>query len=377
MDKIGIITYHNYCNYGTMLQALALQKSVENMGFYSEIIDFKQNNILTKSKLLKLRLKRSGIYLKQLKKYYLLKKTQKFFDEKNELFNEFYKSELNVGNKKYYSTQELIEEPPVYDAYVVGSDQTWNPYVAGRPEAFYLPFVDNDNIKGSYGPSLAINNLNNEQKEFLVKRLQKFSFISCREKTGTELLKKLIEKPITTVLDPTLLLDKEEWNLFCDNKQYDSPYILTYFLGENKLHREIVEELAKRLSMNIIAIPITYLELGNKNIEKVFAGPREFLNLIRNASLICTDSFHGTMFSINFEKNFYSFCKMQNNDQKSENSRLQDSLEEFGLADRLISNIPDKIENIDYKEVKKILNKRRKESKDYLFNMLIEMTRRK
>ncbi|MDQ0149538.1 polysaccharide pyruvyl transferase family protein [Eubacterium multiforme] len=375
MSKIGIITYHHHYNYGTMLQALALQKAIENLGFESEIIDFKQNNTLSIRELLLLRLKRSSVYLRQLKKYYLLGKSKKIFNERNNLFEEFYKTELHVGKNKYNSTRALMDNPPKYDAYIVGSDQTWNPYVAGRPEAFYLPFVDNDFLKGSYGPSLAVNNLNYAQKQFLRERLNKFSFISCRERTGTELIKEIVQKPVTTVLDPTLLLDKKEWDKFCEDKQLNSPYILTYFLGENKLHRKIVKELSERLSVNIIAIPTTYLELENKKIEKIYAGPRQFLNLIKNAMIICTDSFHGTMFSINYEKNFYSFCKMDSNDKKSENSRLQDILEEFKLGNRLISKTPDKIENIDYEKVNKILNKRRQESKEFLVNMLSEMTR--
>ena len=375
MSKVGIITYHHHYNYGTMLQALALQKAIENLGFESEIIDFKQNNRLSTRDLLLLRLKRMGVYLRQLKKYYLLSKSKKIFSERNNLFEEFYKTELHVGENRYNSTRDLMDNPPKYDAYIVGSDQTWNPYVAGCPEAFYLPFVDNDFLKGSYGPSLAVNNLNDAQKQFLRERLNKFSFISCREKTGTELIKEIVQKPVTTVLDPTLLLDKKEWDNFCEDKQLNSPYILTYFLGENKLHRKIVKELSERLSMNIIDIPTTYLEVENKKNEKIYAGPRQFLNLIKNAMIICTDSFHGTIFSINYEKNFYSFCKMDSNDKKSENSRLQDILEEFKLGNRLISKTPDKIENIDYEKVNKILNKRRQESKDYLINMLTEMTR--
>lgn len=373
MKKIGIITYHHYYNYGTMLQAWALEKAINKVGYCAEIIDFKQDNSLSKIGMLKLRIQRADYYIKNIKKILYFLKTKPDFERRNRLFEKFYQYYIKVGKTTYKTIEELNNNPPIYDAYVVGSDQTWNPYVAGRPEAFYLTFVKNDLLKGSYGPSLAINSLSNEQSIFLKTRLEHFSFISCREKTGSLLLEKILNRHVETVIDPTLLIDKKEWELLFDKDEDKNPYILTYFLGDNILHRRITRELSKKMGIRIVAIPTTYLEIANKDITKVFASPQKFISLIKNAALVCTDSFHGAMFSIIFGKNFYSFCKMNNQDIKSENSRLYDALSDFGLSQRIISKVPDSIENINYQKVETILENKRKKSYNYLVRMLYEM----
>lgn len=165
MKTIGIITYHHYYNYGTMLQALALQEKVEQLGYQAELIDFKQDNSLSRYEMLKLRIKRMPVYIKERKKYRALADSREKIKEKNELFEQFYKTYLHVGKKKYTTTQQLMENPPVYDGYVVGSDQTWNPFVANSPEAFFLPFVENKSKKGSYGPSLAVKSLSERERK--------------------------------------------------------------------------------------------------------------------------------------------------------------------------------------------------------------------
>ena len=186
MKTIGIITYHHYYNYGTMLQALALQEKVEQLGYQAELIDFKQDNSLSRYEMLKLRIKRMPVYIKERKKYRALADSREKIKEKNELFEQFYKTYLHVGKKKYTTTQQLMENPPVYDGYVVGSDQTWNPFVANSPEAFFLPFVENKSKKGSYGPSLAVKSLSDEKEKEYRKKLSNFSFLSCREQDGAQ-----------------------------------------------------------------------------------------------------------------------------------------------------------------------------------------------
>ena len=174
MKTIGIITYHHYYNYGTMLQALALQEKVEQLGYQAELIDFKQDNSLSRYEMLKLRIKRMPVYIKERKKYRVLADSREKIKEKNELFEQFYKTYLHIGKKKYTTTLQLMENPPVYDGYVVGSDQTWNPFVANSPEAFFFPFVENKLKKGSYGPSLAVKSLSDEkEKEYRKKKRPK------------------------------------------------------------------------------------------------------------------------------------------------------------------------------------------------------------
>ena len=154
MDTIGIITYHHYYNYGTMLQALALQMKIEELGYKCEIIDFKQNNDLRKFELVRLRIRRMGIYIKDFKKYYALRSIKNSIIERNEKFEKFYGKYLKVSQNNYTSSEQLESDPPKYDGYVVGSDQTWNPNVGKNPDAFYLSFVEKKNRFNVEGKSL-------------------------------------------------------------------------------------------------------------------------------------------------------------------------------------------------------------------------------
>lgn len=378
MKTIGIITYHHYCNYGTMLQALALQEKVEQLGYQAELIDFKQDNSLSRYEMLKLRIKRMPVYIKERKKYRALADSREKIKEKNELFEQFYKTYLHVGKKKYTTTQQLMENPPVYDGYVVGSDQTWNPFVANSPEAFFLPFVENKSKKGSYGPSLAVKSLSDEKEKEYRKKLSNFSFLSCREQDGAQLLSRITQKEVKCVLDPTLLLSAKEWGKYCEFEIPKEPYILVYFLGEKSEHRRAVEKIQKLTNWKIISLQAAYLEMENNDYKKVWGGPKEFLSLIRGAALICTDSFHGTMFSINFQRNFFSFCKSSDSEESSENSRLYSALNIFGLSNRIIHNMDNLTAediSIDYKNVIPILEEQRRDSIEYLENMLFEMTK--
>lgn len=378
MKTIGIITYHHYYNYGTMLQALALQEKVEQLGYQAELIDFKQDNSLSRYEMLKLRIKRMPVYIKERKKYRALADSREKIKEKNELFEQFYKTYLHVGKKKYTTTQQLMENPPVYDGYVVGSDQTWNPFVANSPEAFFLPFVENKSKKGSYGPSLAVKSLSDEKEKEYRKKLSNFSFLSCREQDGAQLLSRITQKEVKCVLDPTLLLSAKEWGKYCEFEIPKEPYILVYFLGEKSEHRRAVEKIQKLTNWKIISLPASYLEMENNDYKKVWGGPKEFLSLIRGAALICTDSFHGTMFSINFQRNFFSFCKSSDSEESSENSRLYSALNIFGLSNRIIHNMDNLTAediSIDYKNVIPILEEQRRDSIEYLENMLFEMTK--
>lgn len=378
MKTIGIITYHHYYNYGTMLQALALQEKVEQLGYQAELIDFKQDNSLSRYEMLKLRIKRMPVYIKERKKYRALADSREKIKEKNELFEQFYKTYLHVGKKKYTTTQQLMENPPVYDGYVVGSDQTWNPFVANSPEAFFLPFVENKSKKGSYGPSLAVKSLSDEKEKEYRKKLSNFSFLSCREQDGAQLLSRITQKEVKCVLDPTLLLSAKEWGKYCEFEIPKEPYILVYFLGEKSEHRRAVEKIQKLTNWKIISLPAAYLEMENNDYKKVWGDPKEFLSLIRGAALICTDSFHGTMFSINFQRNFFSFCKSSDSEESSENSRLYSALNIFGLSNRIIHNMDNLTAediSIDYKNVIPILEEQRRDSIEYLENMLFEMTK--
>lgn len=376
MKSIGIITYHHHYNYGTMLQAYALQKYISLMGYDAELINFKIVKHLSFLDMLKLRLSRLPVYMVQHKKYISIALAKKELKERELLFESFYGKNIIVGNEEYTSSKGLEENPPIYDGYIVGSDQTWNPYASGGPDAFLLPFVKDNKRKGSYAPSISVISLTDEQEVRLKRNLENIKFLSCREIQGANLLRRLMGRDVQCVIDPTMLLDFEEWNKVATPFIKEEPYILTYFLGDVKEHRVFVDELAKKTGFKVFSIPCSYLELGNKKWDSKWCGPDQFISLIKNADYVCTDSFHGTAFSINFNIPFFSFCKNIDNEITSENSRLYSLLEIFGLSNRLICNTelpPDLI--IDFSDCNSILAKKREEASLYLTKMLKTITR--
>ncbi len=307
MSKVGIITFHHNSNYGSMLQALALQEAIRKNGFETEFIDFVPQLKKTIYELLKIRIKRFPIYLLEYKKYYTLYKNRKNIVQKNNAFEDFYKKHLQVSHNTYHSMEEIKKNPPLYDGYIVGSDQTWNPYASNNPDAFYLNFVSKNKLRGSYAPSIAVSKLNLKQSERLKRLTQNIEYLSCREKHGSELLKKLTGRNVETVLDPTLLLSSSDWMKFSSANFESKPYIMQYFLGENKQHREFVKKLSIKTGWEIISIPTAYMDFNDSICKQYICGPDEFISLIKNASFLCTDSFHGTAFSINFNVSFFLF----------------------------------------------------------------------
>lgn len=376
MKRIGIITYHHHSNYGTMLQAYALQHQVAAMGYESELIDYTQSDAISALEMLKLRIKRLPVYIREFKKYRTLAVHKEDFAQKHAKFEMFYEKYLRISNTHYTQLQQLMDDPPVYNGYLVGSDQTWNPFMAKSLEAFFLPFVKDNRAKGCYAPSVAVNTLTADQERMYKENLANFAFLSCREKDGAELLQKITGKPVEHVLDPTLLLDRDQWMEHSTYKAPDKPYILAYFLGEKAWHREAVEQLRKQTGWDVITLPAAFYEMDNPQYEQVWGGPEEFLALIDGAKLICTDSFHGTIFAMNFQKNFYTFCKTDDTDGSSENSRLYSVLEQMNLSDRIVKKgcVP-ALEEIDYQEPYARLQEARVRSLAYLKNMLEEITK--
>lgn len=376
MKSIGIITYHHYINYGTMLQAYALQHYIASLGYKAELIDFLLDRSMSKLDLIKLRIRRLPAYISQCKKYAAIAAAKQKNAEKAKLFEEFYKKNLVVSKKHYSKSQQLVDDPPLYDGYVVGSDQTWNPYAAGGQDVFFLPFVEDNTKKGSYAPSISVSSLTQEQEERIKRHLHNFSYLSCRELQGTELLKKILKKDVKCVIDPTLLLSDIEWIKVASKINIEKPYILVYFLGDVEKQRDFVKKLADRTGYMVVTIPASYLEFKNKSWNQQWCGPDGFISLFNNAAYVCTDSFHGTAFAINFNKPFFTFCKTKDNERISENSRLYSILDMFGLSGRLIEDgkLPKDL-SVDFSYANKVLNQKRHEATVYLEKMLKTITR--
>lgn len=372
-DKIAILTFKENNNYGAFLQAFSLQHVLEERGFDVEVIDYVRKLTIENSKLLKFWPKYS---FKTMVSSIISYRRNLILDRKG---NEVH-DKLNLTKKKYYSNEELRFDQENWDNFVVGSDQVWNYVNSNFDPAFFLDFVENNSKKNSYAASFGsgkipnefpkkIENKNNDKnfKEAYKNYLSSFSNISVREKSGKNIIDGLLEKDVKVVLDPTLLITKEEWEVIVDHKPSDDKYILVYSIDNKKQMFAQAKKLSKELNLpikQVFATPKSKL-YGVKNVN---ANPFEWIQVFNNASYVITDSFHGTAFSINLAKPFKVFY----HEGKNTYSRIDNLLEIVGLENQKMTNNSDvsKIEDIDYTSVRKKLDEERKKSYAFIDSSL-------
>ena len=254
-----------------------------------------------------------------------------------------------------------------YRLFICGSDQIWAPNVFDP--IYFLSFVDYEKPKIAYAPSIGLDRIPKELEVDYCNLLRRFDCLSVREEKGAELIKNICGLNAKVVLDPTLLLEDKEWLKLSVDPKIEGDYIFAYFLGDNKTHRDSVKWLADRLNCKIVSISQYDLDREMTDYVVKYAGPREFLGYIKNAKIIVTDSFHGTVFSIIFRKNFYVFERFSNTDKICQNSRIYNILNKTNLIDRIIKfdgYINNHIHEINYNDVYKLLEAERLNSITYL-----------
>lgn len=324
--SVGIITMHHPISFGSSLQAYALQRKIQDMGYDCEIIDYQYPNKLHKIKRNPFKVVLSTIihYLMN-----LLMGMPCLFEHHR--FKSFRRNYLKQS--KYYKDYEsLVENPPKYDIYCTGSDQVWNTNFTKRDTSFILSFVK-DKKKISYASSFAVDYVVEECIPDFKHYLSQYDAISVREKSGIELVKKLTGKNATLVCDPTLLLTKEEWFPLAEqsrikiNKPYILVFILTYSYNPYPEVNHIIDAVQQRLGLHTVVLSGNKYDYLRKNTMVIKnAGPLEFLYLFKNASFIITSSFHGVAFSANFMKPFLAVVNKEGKD-----SRLMSFIERVGL----------------------------------------------
>ena len=291
--------------------------------------------------------------------------------EKANKFADFRKEYLRIKNTKYKSYSEYMENPPLYDIYLCGSDQIWNPNLYCENGFYFAGFAPDSALKLSYASSVGVSVVNKKQADFMAPLLNRFDVISTREQKGADIINLISDKTATVVLDPTLLLNSDDWSLVASARMFDEPYVFCYLFGERD-YVEKVKKIVKDITgMKVVCIPFVPRELDSDD-EKLFdAGPAEFISLIKHASLVLTDSFHATAFSINLKTPFISLCRFDKSDRKSMNDRLVTLLNMVDLSDRLV-DANDKISNdhiydVDFEKAHKLLDEKRQ--RDYKFLM--------
>lgn len=366
--KIAIMTWHTYDNYGSVLQAYATQSVISNnTDFIPELIDY-----LPKTKKEKL-LKRFKIKNVLFKIFNNSEKVKECMKEHKEKFDDFRRKNFNYS-KKCNNASDLFLLNDEYQKFICGSDQIWAPTVFD--ENYFLSFVEDNSKKISYAPSIGMSSIKNDEiRKNMASLISKFECLSIREEQGKEIIRNICDKEAQVVLDPTLLLSKSEWNKKFKLDSFNiekGSYILCYFLGEQSKYYKIANILAKKYNKKIILIPGKYKDYTKKKYDVSNPSPEEFLKLIYNAYIVITDSFHGTIFSINFNVPFISLKRFKDN-SSSQNSRIYNILKKMNLENRLYNdNLKYYLKNIeiDFKESNLILDNQRKNSINYLLESI-------
>ena len=295
------------------------------------------------------------------------------YNARHSRFSEFKKHNFKMTNE-CITASDLFLLNEKFDAFVCGSDQIWSPFCFDSH--FYLDFVDDDSKKIAYAPSIGTNKINNLYIEGQIGYLlKKFEYISIRENSGAEVVKKLTDRIVPVVLDPTMLITQNDWSQL-ENKINNLPekYIFCYFLGNNETYWKYVYKLSKKTNLPLVIVPVYKNDFRRNAYVPNDIGPAEFLYLIHNAAFICTDSFHGSIFSIIFKKNMAVFKRFKEHESLNQNTRLETLLDTFHLQNRMAANTKSlyKIydEPIDYVLIDGILKARQLFSRDFLSNAL-------
>lgn len=360
MKKVGIITFHNSRSYGACLQAIATVYMIRNMGYQAEVIDYVN---LFEQKRYKADLDNFIVAMKYIRwkiktwlsrdEYWL----QRAFGNTKQLYSDA------ISSEHYTKIEELSNLK--YDVLLVGSDQVWNSQITEKLDTVFLLDFGQSPKRISYASSMGSHRIEPNEEKLFRHCLKRFSFISVREKFAMEELRRILDIDVEIVLDPTLLLTKEQWTDYILQVSEripvpQEPYILTFFVGKNiSFYREQVFQIKEKKQL-----PVYNIQTNKRkyiSVDRVLAGVTcgEFVQWIQNAAYIITDSFHGTAFSLLYQKQFTSISNTVNP------IRVKELLESVGLQERLDS--PQNCDReIEYHAVNKKLNELRSRSIKWL-----------
>ena len=385
MKKVGIVSCYFKNNYGSMLQAYATKKILDNNNIPNETINIDNNIDFKKGKrkyyasqLFNFKFIKSKfgmIKLKLDKK--IVKNLGKNISIRDSKYKEFRKEfNLSISCPDYKSLSEIVEVK--YSDIIVGSDQLWLP-VNVVSDYYTLNWVSDNINKISYATSFGISKIPDKYTDEYKKFLSRINHLSVREESGKKICD---EYGITSkvVCDPTILLTKDEWEQEAVQERIiPDKYILCYFLGSNIEHRKFAEKLKKKTGYKIVSLNHAdeYVKYSDTfaDITPYDIGPREWINLIKNAEYVCTDSFHGTVFSLLFNKTFFDFRRYSESNKMSTNSRIDSLLDLAGVDKNRILTGNEDVDTvikykINYSKVNKNIDKIRQESKKWLLSSI-------
>lgn len=357
MKKIGLITFFRD-NFGSILQCYATKKYVESLGFECSVLYEKENALFLKVKRFPLFLKKIFTEKNFLKRRKIIKKTRSTLSlESKKNMDIFIDKEISP---KGYTFEELKKINDEFNKFIVGSDQVWN---ANNhiPKSQFLLFTNNKK-KIAFSVSLGTDSPGKDFKAVLKKKINGFIDISVREESGIKILKDLNKEiPIKRVADPTMMFSSHFWREFYLPIKKER-YLLVHFLNEpSSLAIDTIELLKNKYKLNVISIGYKYDIVADYRWDYEDCSPYTYLSYIDNSFCVCTDSFHSTLFSINFEKPFFVF-ERQYLHHHPQTSRITDLLTRFDLSERFISEFNPNLKVISY-------------TREYMLHKEMELTR--
>lgn len=363
--KIGILTYHRVSNFGSLLQTYALQQYLIKKGNEVEVIDYYPERLRMKRLLFHVSPNWSRPFLR-MTAHLIPAVISRLLGY--HMMNRFLHKYIKLTEKSFASEDELLANLPQADIYMNGSDQIWNLDTSdGKTDrVFFMAFLSKKKIRTAYAGSFGKDDFSEEELTEIKKYLSDYKSISVRENTGLDILRRIGIDNGVWVLDPVFLLKKEEWLQIVPRMKLPHNYLLVYNLNRNPKISEMAQKIAKDRNLDIVNFAHSFLFIkGAKNI--IYPTPNSFIALFANAGYVITDSFHGTAFSINFNKQFVCIPAPRFN------SRLESVLSLFGLRERLIYDWEDykRLETeIDYMAVNRILETERVKAYKYIECML-------
>ncbi len=323
MKKIGILTFHNYDNYGAILQSYALERKLHEFGAEAEIIDYDCAFISNPFRLVNLKTKGFFNYIYAVIGHicYIPR------SRRCNLFRRHIKYGSTVNRKN------IAEKTAGYDMLITGSDQVWDYKLTNGDTTYLLDFASEDVLKCSYAASIGEHLPGEERAETYSRLLKRFDKILCRESYGADVVEQLTGERPETACDPTLLMTGEEWTPLLKEPKIRGKYILVYQLGINPSLVGFVKNLQKKTGLKVVYVPFPLVGLMKCRIN-IGIGPAEWMGYFKNAEYVVSDSFHGVVFSLLFNRKFFA---MVNGHHR--NRRVEELLRYINLSDRAMETM--------------------------------------
>lgn len=382
MKKIGLCLAYSGQNYGMLLQAYATQQWLEEKGYETEIINYiagKKRKIRWDPGLIVFGWKQLMKKMKSPPKKAPLDAIHKQNKQERIAVSKAFRAQHLHNIVDYHGIDALKKAGAEnYDAVMVGSDQQWLPPVAFS-NFKTMRFVPDNVLKVAYSASFGVSELPRYTRHAAGQFLNRINHIAVREASGKTIVESVSKKQATLVLDPTYLLTADDWaQRFPVERPIAEPYVLCYFLGNNEESKKNARAYADKKDLKLVSIlsdeSISPIDVSFADEVVTGKGPNEFLNLIRHAECIMTDSFHGIAFSIIHNRQFFVFYRNKPTDKNSRNTRIDNILGIFDLQSHLVNDpaswLTQEPAPIDFAAVNKIWERRRNESVAYLDHAL-------